>query len=879
MTTPPNEGAAVVPGPVQPAPENQPGVQTDVHSNESSSKTLPKTESPAEQAEAPSANGNSQPQLNGHSSISNGVEPKPEPSGQQEPPPTDLLSPVGQPENHKTAGVESETAALHLGSSTGTEDVKRKSGSYAPVKASAEATEVDSKMEMGEDSANKGDTSNVDTNMGQDHAHDSLFSSAPAPAPSEGQSVDHDMGITPAPVVSHVTPSQQEEKPESMTTEVDGKGKEDYVMKDVPEASPSAGEPTTSKVSREREDDEEERAAKRKKTEDLGPDQPALEGPALPPSSSAEPAAPATPAPETSNGLPDVLRDMTKAQTKFFTRTFQNLKRLTDAQMFKFPVDPIKLNIPTYYDFVKHPMDLQTMEGKLKSESYRTPQEVVDDFKLMVNNSKTFNGPGHVVSQAGDRLYENFEKQLKKLPGHDEPDVTPAEKKTKKAATLPTKTQPSRRETRPAAPPPPPPVAAPAPRASTAGSPTFALGPEGLPLIRRDSTTVDGRPKRSIHPPKNRDLPFSMRPKKKKFQLELKFCQEVLDELHKQKHYPIASFFYVPVDPVALNIPTYHNVIKKPMDLQTMQTKLSTGQYENAKEFETDMRQIFKNCYKFNIVGDPVYSAGKATEDLFDRKWSQKARWLEAHEPASGHQSAGSSDESDEHEEEDSDDDQEKLTMLQKQIAEMSKQVEAITKKKKTPPASKKLTKSKGKKDGKKGAAGTVSKKDKKGGGSKAKSEKNRYITYQEKTMISNGISSLPEHKVSEALAIIQKDVPSLRGLNESEIELDIDELPNNVLLTLLKFVKQNAPASVLDGLDEPSDAEPLPSLPQPKPKKSKPMNKTEQEKQIRSLQSNLSKFKGGAGSGSAAGGHSYEQAHMSESSGDDEDSEESEEE
>ncbi|EFR03899.1 bromodomain containing protein [Nannizzia gypsea CBS 118893] len=911
MGTPPNEGTAAVSTPLQLDSQPRPDVQAEANTtSESSSKGLPDKTKP-EQAETPAANGTSQPKLNGHSSISNGLGSKPESSAVHEPSPADLLSPVDQPSNHKTAGVESETAALHLGEAT-TSEVMNGDPKNRPV---VDSTDVDTNMGASKDAANKGDTANADMAMDQDDENDPLFSStqdpepasaseqAPAsnPAPaaestpvlSKGQEkgeqdVDHDMDAASAPVALNAKPSEAENPAVSKKAPESGeKDKEDHVMEDVSEPAPSStGEVSTTKVSREREDDDDERAAKRTKTEDISSDNPVTEVSVLPPSSSGEPAAPktpVTPAHDSANGIPDIRQDMTKAQLKFFTRTFQNLKRLSDAQMFKFPVDIVKLNIPTYFDFVKQPMDLQTMEGKLKSETYRTPQDIIDDFKLMVNNSKVFNGPAHVVSLAGDRLYENFQRQVKKMPGHDEPDITPAEKKSKKVATMPTKTQPPRRETRPPPPTPPPaPVAAaPAPpRASNAGSPTFALGPEGLPLIRRDSTTVDGRPKRSIHPPKNRDLPFSMKPKKKKFQQELKFCQEVLDELHHKKYYAVASFFYDPVDPVALNIPTYHNVIKKPMDLGTMKSKLATGQYENAKEFEADMRQIFKNCYKFNIVGDPVYTAGKQTEEIFDRKWSQKARWLEAHEPASGHQSAGTSDDSSEDEENESDDEQEKLTMLQKQIAEMSKQVEAITKKKKTPPASKKPSKSKAKKEGKRGAAGTAGKKDKKSGGSKAKSEKGRWVTYQEKTMISNGISSLPEHKVQEAFTIIQKNVPSLQGMDGSEIELDIDELPNNVLVTLLKFVKQHAPASVLGSYEEPSEPEPLPSLPPPKPKKSKPMNKTEQEKQIRSLQSNLSKFKGGAGAGvAAAGGSSYEQATKSESSGDDEDSEESEEE
>ncbi|KAK2871970.1 hypothetical protein FQN49_002667 [Arthroderma sp. PD_2] len=869
METPPTEGAPL-PNPVQPSPQLPADIPTESTKElpakpESKPEPAPESESLDKPEATSGTNGTSQPQLNGHSSISNGVGSTSQPADTQEPASSaDLLSPVDQPSNHKTAGVESETAALHL---SGTEDVNGNvNDSTKPV-----------------------DSFNIDTNMDQDEANDPLFSSNF----SQDQDVDHDMdnaqAVQAAPAPEPEAPRlESEQKPATetvATVTVPEEGKkdkeEDHVMGDVSEPVKPVSDPVTSKVSREREDDDDERAAKRKKTEDISADEPSSRAPELPPSSPAVAATPVTPVADATNGLPDILRPLTKLQTKFFIRTVQSLKRLGDAQMFKIPVDPIKLNIPSYPTIVKHPMDMQTIESKLKSDVYNTPQEVVDDFQLMVNNSKAFNGPEHVVSKSGDNLFRSFQRHLSKLPGHDEVELTPAEKKSKKASIVPTKTQPPRREARPVAPPPPPaPVAAPAPRASTAASPTFALGPEGLPLIRRDSTTVDGRPKRSIHPPKNRDLPFTMKPKKKKFQWELKFCQEVLDELHKPRHALTVSFFYYPVDPVALNIPTYHNVIKKPMDLQTMKTKLSTGQYENAKEFEMDMRQIFKNCYKFNIVGDPVYTAGKSVEDLFDRKWSQKGRWLEAHEPSSGHQSAGSSDESDDHDEEESDDyEQEKLTLLQKQIAEMSKQVEAITKKKKTPPASKKAGKTKGKKDGKRGAAGTTSRKDKKGGGSKQKTEKTRWITYQEKQMISHGIGSLSEAKTNEALGLIQKSVPSLRGINESEIELDIDELPNDVLLVLLKFVKKNAPPTALDGYEDPSDAEPIPSLPQTKPKKSKPMNKVEQEEQIRSLQSNLSKFKGGAGAGAVGGGHAYDQAHLSESSGDDEDSEESEEE
>ncbi|KAL4872943.1 Bromodomain-containing protein [Aspergillus spectabilis] len=551
---------------------------------------------------------------------------------------------------------------------------------------------------------------------------------------------------------------------------------------------------------------------------------------------------------------------LTKIQHKFLVKAVQSLKRLHDARFYKQPVDPVKMNIPHYPQIITQPMDLGTIEQKLKNNAYQDSQSVVNDFHLMVQNSLTFNGPEHMVSVEGQRLRATFDKQMANLPRADEVD----EKKAKKVAP---KTSAARREPRTSI---GQPVAR--PTGSSPQATTFALGPEGLPLIRRDSTNADGRPKRSIHPPK-RDLPYSTKPKKKKYQWELKFCQEVLDELHKHKHFIYVSPFYYPVDPVALNIPTYHSVIKKPMDLSTVQSKLHTGQYENAKEFETDVRQIVKNCFKFNLKGDPTYIAGEKLEEIFNSKWSQKERYLATHEPhPEQHSAESSSEESDEEEEGSDDEEEEAINRLKKQIAEMSQQLEAMTqKKKKTPP---KKTKSK-KKDNKKSGLAGASKKDKKSGSKSSKPEKQRWVSYHEKQIISNGISSLPDKKMQEALKIIQSNVPALKGTQETEIELDIDELPNDVLLMLLKFVKKNAPHVV----DDEDVLTPLaPNAAPPKPKKNKPMSKYEQEAQINVLESNLSRFQGGVTGRSPDPVPSVE-ANDSSGDSDEDDSEESEEE
>ncbi|KAJ5605680.1 Bromodomain [Penicillium lagena] len=615
----------------------------------------------------------------------------------------------------------------------------------------------------------------------------------------------------------------------------------DQEMKDAP---PVPMSPT--KIAREREvDGGEEPAAKRTKVEGEDSATTETKAPKLP-----------TPGTETPGPAPPASGEsgVTKLQQKFISKCLTSLKRMHDARFYKVPVDPVALNIPNYPNVIKQPMDLGTVEKKLKANEYSSPQGVIDDVALMVQNAQTFNGPDHLVTQEGHKLRATFEKQMANLPKPDEVE----EKKPKKVAE---KTSAARREPRTSTGGPVAPPKATSPQGGT----TFALGPEGLPTIRRDSSNPDGRPKRSIHPPK-RDLPYSTKPKKKKFQWELKFCQEVLDELHKGKYYEIAAPFYLPVDPVALNIPNYHSVIKKPMDLSTVQNKLRSGQYENAKEFEIDIRQMLKNCFRFNMAGDIIYAAGQRLEEVFNWKWSHKASYLESHEPHH-YQHSDSSDEDSDEEEDESDEDDERLTLLQQQIAEMSRQVEAITqKKKKTPPSSKKAGKKSGKKDSKKSSAPS-GKKDKKIKSSK--SDKPRWVSYHEKQIISNGISSLPDKKMQEALKIIQNNVPALKGTQEAEIELDIDELPNDVLLMLLKFVKKNVP-HIMD--DE--DSAPASNLAAPKPKKNKPMSKYEQEAQINMLESNLSRFQGG---GSPNPMPSVEA--MESSDDEDEDSEESEEE
>ena len=536
----------------------------------------------------------------------------------------------------------------------------------------------------------------------------------------------------------------------------------DQPMQDVP--------PSPGKIAREREEDDHDDypAVKRSRTDkDDSPIQ-EFKVPDIP-----------QPAPAAINGnstpiestTPDAAQPIAKNQLRFLMKGIQNIRRLKDAAPFNQPVDIVALGIPNYPSIITKPMDLRTMEEKLKREEYQSIDTYTADFHQIVQNTHTFNGADHVVTKSAVHLQAAFDRQMSNLPKPQPAEQLPAEKKSKKATSAAPKSTPARRESRSSG------GHARSPTTPAGAQQTFALGPQGVPLIRRDSTVGDGRPKREIHPPPPRDLPYSSsKPKKKKYQTELKFCQEVMNELNKPKYQPIGYPFYKPVDPVALNIPHYHKLIKAPMDLGTIGSKLKSGQYENAKEFESDVRLMFQNCYRFNPSTDPVNAMGKQFEAVFDEKWAEKRRWVDDHAPASGPHSPGSSpepdDEDEEEEEEEEDEEDNQLTILQKQIAAMSKQVEMIQKKKTSPPAPTKKG-SKGskpaRKDSKKGssfASAPVKKEKKEKKATKA--ERVPWVTYEQKQDISNRINSLPESRMATALKIIRDNMPNLKVINAS---------------------------------------------------------------------------------------------------------------
>lgn len=61
------------------------------------------------------------------------------------------------------------------------------------------------------------------------------------------------------------------------------------------------------------------------------------------------------------------------------------------------------------------------------------------------------------------------------------------------------------------------------------------------------------------------------------------------------------------MDPIALNIPNYFEIIKAPMDLSTIENKIKNYEYNNDEEFNEDLRLIWKNAKLFNSPATDIY--------------------------------------------------------------------------------------------------------------------------------------------------------------------------------------------------------------------------------------------------------------------------------
>ncbi|SPQ27061.1 a04dac56-5bda-4be4-929c-70af1097aa6f [Thermothielavioides terrestris] len=652
------------------------------------------------------------------------------------------------------------------------------------------------------------------------------------------------------------------------------------------DASTSEAAQTAAKVPRERDvDGEDEPVAKRTKIEHAADEVHAKTGSEERMEVDQQAGGEAA---EAQNLADDALNDkpITEWQSKQIRLVLAGVKKTKAGVQFRLPVAQLWPHLWSDYSAkISNPTDISSMEKRLRGDGprYATMGEFKQDLDLLVQNSITFNGDAHAVTEQAracrkailDRLAlqpavepakpERKESAKPHSTRHVEPRAAAAPNSTagpgrppKGGAASPSQSQPpSEAQSQPQQPQKPVPE-----------SPAFALPPgsNGVPLIRRDSTKPESRAKRPVKPAHPKDL---------------------------SKHYEFNAPFLQPVDPVALNIPQYHKVIKKPMDLGTMANKLASGEYTSSKEFEKDFDLIIKNCRTFNGEDHIVYNQALKLQDLYRAEMSRKDEWMAKHAPVSAApphaaQSPRVRDDSEseeaesepdaEHDEERKqiehrlatiqkrlDQEQQKINemvnsgtaeiadveiaqsvvaMLQKQLMQERAKLANLPAKKPGKPKASKSKKAGGaaasaKKATVAGAGGATGAAKKSG---TKKTAAKRKIGPIEKEIIIESIGELEGPLLARAIDLIKKDTG--QGENDAgELELDIDMVSEEALVKLydiaLKFrpnaraekERQHLGSSATAATDPPA-AQSKPS----KSKKNKPMSKSEQERRIQQL-------------------------------------------
>lgn len=94
-----------------------------------------------------------------------------------------------------------------------------------------------------------------------------------------------------------------------------------------------------------------------------------------------------------------------------FLNQIQNHKQ---AWPFLNPVN--KDEVADYYEFIKSPMDLATMEDRLEEDFYSSPKELVDDLKLILSNCRLYNDATTVYAKCANSLEKYMWKLIKEVP-------------------------------------------------------------------------------------------------------------------------------------------------------------------------------------------------------------------------------------------------------------------------------------------------------------------------------------------------------------------------------------------------------------------------------------------------------------------------------
>ncbi|KAK5100608.1 histone acetyltransferase [Lithohypha guttulata] len=91
-----------------------------------------------------------------------------------------------------------------------------------------------------------------------------------------------------------------------------------------------------------------------------------------------------------------------------------DMQNHTSAWPFAQPVN--REEVPDYYEVIKEPMDLSTMEERLQADLYPRPEDFIRDAKLIFDNCRAYNNETTPYAKSANKLEKFMWQQIKNIP-------------------------------------------------------------------------------------------------------------------------------------------------------------------------------------------------------------------------------------------------------------------------------------------------------------------------------------------------------------------------------------------------------------------------------------------------------------------------------
>jgi hypothetical protein len=251
------------------------------------------------------------------------------------------------------------------------------------------------------------------------------------------------------------------------------------------------------------------------------------------------------------------------------------------VDLFAAPVDPVALGLPKYFEKVKRPMDLGTVQAKLQSGEYKTLGECYEDISLVWLNCRHFNTVDSFVVRCSFACEKWLDEELlKQVTVADNPAL---------AAAASSNTGGGKKKGKA--------------RGKAAGKKEEAeetVQPQPVPSAAVSSAPIPELPPRTRY--RDADGKFKVPPRKDA--AELSPADEELRTLLAEFAKVEWAWFQYGLPVLELLQPAdrqaYLNVVPQPMDLELVTGKLFQGEYKgSAAALDEHIKLMFNNCRAF----------------------------------------------------------------------------------------------------------------------------------------------------------------------------------------------------------------------------------------------------------------------------------------